>query len=88
MKANEIEKWKKIREKGRLRFILLTGILSYGVPLFVVLTYMNPPKMPLSAVDLIITFLICAVAGGSAFGYILWSVQEMRYRKAVKNGNA
>jgi hypothetical protein len=45
---------------------------------------MNPPKMPLSITDLIVTLLICAVAGGSAFGYILWVVQEKRYRKALE----
>ncbi len=83
MKPKEIEQWQKTREKGMVRFILLTGILSYGLPLFVVLNYMNPPKMPLSITDLIVTLLICAVAGGSAFGYILWVVQEKRYRKAL-----
>jgi hypothetical protein len=36
-----------------------------------------------SVTDLILTLLICAVAGGSAFGYILWVVQEKRYRKAL-----
>jgi hypothetical protein len=83
MKPKEIEQWRKTREKGILRFILFTGILSYGLPLFVVLNFMDPPKMPLSITDLIVTLLICAVAGGSAFGYILWVVQERRYRKAL-----
>jgi len=83
MKPKEIEQWQKTREKGLVRFILFTGILSYGLPLFVVLNFMDPPKMPLSIADLIATFLICAVAGGSAFGYILWVVQEKRYRKAL-----
>jgi hypothetical protein len=83
MKPKEIEQWQKNREKGLLRFILFTGILSYGLPMFVVLNFMAPPKMPLSITDLIVTLLICAVAGGSAFGYILWLVQEKRYRKAL-----
>jgi hypothetical protein len=83
MKPKEIEQWQKTREKGLVRFILITGILSYGLPLFVVLNFMEPPKMPLSITDLIVTLLICAVAGGSAFGYILWVVQEKRYRKAL-----
>ncbi len=83
MKPKEVEQWKKAREKGMLRFILITGILSYGMPLFVVLNFMNPPKTPFSITDFIVTLLICAVAGGSAFGYILWVVQEKRYRKAI-----
>jgi len=83
MKPKEIGQWQKTREKGLARFILATGILSYGMPLFVVLNFMDPPKMPLSITDLIVTLLICAVAGGSAFGYILWVVQEKRYRKAL-----
>lgn len=83
MKPKEIEQWQKAREKGMVRFILFTGILSYGLPLFIVLNFMTPPKMPLSIADLIVTLLICAVAGGSAFGYILWVVQEKRYRKAL-----
>jgi hypothetical protein len=83
MKPREIEQWKKNREKGMARFILFTGILSYGLPLFAVLNVMNPPKTPLSITDMIVTFLICAVAGGSAFGYILWHVQEKRFRRAL-----
>ncbi len=83
MKPKEFEQWQKTREKGLARFILVTGILSYGMPLFVVLNFMDPPKMPLSITDFIVTLLICAVAGGSAFGYILWVVQEKRYRKAL-----
>ncbi len=83
MKPKEVEQWQKTSEKGMLRFILFTGILSYGVPMFVVLNFMNPPKEPFSITDLIVTLLICAVAGGSAFGYILWVVQEKRYRKAI-----
>ncbi len=69
--------------EGDGTFYFVHGILSYGLPLFVVLNFMNPPKMPLSITDLIVTLLICAVAGGSAFGYILWVVQEKRYRKAL-----
>ncbi|MGE5893943.1 MAG: hypothetical protein ACM34I_07795 [bacterium] len=82
MKPQEFEKWKKIREKGMIRFILLTGILSYGLPMFVVLNIINPPKEPLSITDILAVFLICAVAGGGVFGYIMWLVQERRYRKA------
>ncbi|HLQ27081.1 MAG TPA: hypothetical protein VK138_14550 [Acidiferrobacterales bacterium] len=87
MKPQEIERWKKIRDKGMPRFILLTGILSYGVPMFVALNFIIPPKNPLSITDIVVTLLICAVAGGGVFGYIVWLVQEKRYRKVLDKAN-
>ena len=84
MKPQEVEKWKKVREKGLLHFIAVTGVLSFGVPLFIALNFMNPPSKPLTPVDYVVLFLICAVAGGSLFGYLVWAVQEKKYKKAIQ----
>jgi hypothetical protein len=84
MKPQEIEKWKKVRDKGLVRFIAVTGIFSFGVPMFVVLNFMNPPTKPLTVIDYIVLFLICAVAGGILFGYLVWVIQEKRYKKATE----
>ena len=88
MKPQEIEKWKKVRDKGLVHFIAVRGILSFGVPMFVVLNLMNPPTKPLTVIDYIVIFLICAVAGGSLFGYLVWVIQEKKYKKATKGTDA
>jgi hypothetical protein len=82
MKPEELAKWQKIRGKGMLRFIAVTGFLSFGVPMFVVQNFMFPSDKPLTAADYLNLFLISAVAGGILFGYFMWVIQERRYIKA------
>ena len=82
MKPDEIEKWKKTREKGMARFIAVTGILSFGLPMFVAQNFMFLPDKPLAFADYLVLFLITTVAGGMLFGYSMWIIQERRYAKA------
>src|SRR6266496_2513438 len=56
--------------------------------ILVVLNFMNPPTKPLIVIDYIVLFLICAVAGGSLFGYLVWVIQERRYKKATEGTGA
>jgi hypothetical protein len=83
MKPKEIERWRKVRGKGLPHFIVRTGMLAYGLPMFFVVNFVDPPKMPLNVTDLVVMLLICAVAGGSAFAYAVWLVQEKRLQKAL-----
>ncbi|NKF21733.1 hypothetical protein [Solimonas marina] len=79
MKPKEIERWKKRRDGGMLRFIGLAGVLAWGVPMFVAMTFFVPhPK--LSVPECAILWL-CA---GGLYGAVMWFVQEHRYRKAME----
>lgn len=80
MKPEQIEKWREIRGKGMLRYVLVGGVLSYGLAMFVVMTFVvNRDKLSTSFIG------ISAIAwsiGGAFFGLAMWFVQERQFRKA------
>lgn len=83
MKQKEFDAWTKVREKGRMRYVLTTG-LSWGAMMFVVMTFFvhkiktdNPVAIALSAV-------IWAL-GGLFFGFAMWFTLERRYKKAARS---
>ena len=80
MKPAELERWSVLRAKGRLRYVLLHGVLAYGLPMFLVMTFLVRPQ-PQTPVLLAISAALWAV-GGLVFGLIMWHVNERRYRKA------
>ncbi len=78
MKAIEFERWARTRAQGKYRFVLLNGVLAYGVPMFVIMTFMIPHPMftkPESALLWLLT--------GAGYGIATWLMQEHRYRKAA-----
>ena len=83
MKPQERERWQGVRAQGARRFILRTGVLAYGMPMFVAMTFfVNEP--PSGAAGIAISLLIWCL-GGAAFGAIMWHLTERRYRKAERS---
>ncbi len=77
MKASERDRWARTRMQGMRRFVLFSGVLAYGVPMFVIMTFLIPhPK--LSGVQSALLWLLT----GAVYGTLMWTVQEYRYRKA------
>ena len=85
MKPKQLEAWKKSREKGMLHFVLISGVLLYGLPMFVVMTLMVH-RTDLSPQNIGISAVIWALAG-ALFGIAMWYIQEWQFRKA-SNGSA
>jgi hypothetical protein len=85
---NHIRKWEETRQKGKLRFIFLQGVVSWGVPMFVVMTFVlnreransDPPWMLLASA------VIWAI-GGACFGLAMWAISERRYQKYIASKN-
>jgi hypothetical protein len=78
MKASEWERWARTRTQGMSRFVLLRGVLAYGLPMFVIMTFLFPhPNFtkPQSAMLWLLT--------GAGYGIAMWLMQEYRYRKGV-----
>jgi hypothetical protein len=78
MKASEFERWARTRARGKYRFVLVSGVLAYGLPMFVIMTFMIPhPRFtrPESALLWLLT--------GAGYGMAMWLMQEYRYRKAA-----
>ncbi|ANB16261.1 hypothetical protein [Dokdonella koreensis] len=86
MKPEQIERWKVVRAKGRWRYVLVNGIASYGLAMFVVMTFfVNRDK--LSPGFIAVSALLWTL-GGAAFGAITWWWFERRYRAAGRRGTS
>ena len=86
MKEKQFDKWQKMRMKGKRRFILINGLLSWGVPMFVVMTFVvNMPENAEMTFGLIAINALIWTLGGLAFGYLTWTLSEKNYQKELKN---
>jgi hypothetical protein len=74
------ERWQTQRAAGRRRFVLLTGMLAWGVPMFVVMTFFaKGPAVPRPG--FIAVSAVIWLAAGALFGFSVWTVSERKYRK-------
>lgn len=79
VKPEQLEKWKQTRAKGMFRYVLLSGVFSYGLAMFVVMTFVvNSDKLSSSFVGF---SAILWTVGGALFGLATWFVQERQFRK-------
>jgi hypothetical protein len=80
VKQQQLEKWKATREKGMLRYVLVTGVLSYGLAMFVAMTFFVHHG------DLNLKFIAISAflwtLGGAVFGIATWFALEHQFRKA------
>lgn len=79
MQSREFDRWAKVREQGMLRYVLFRGLLCYGLPMFVLMTFVLPHPR-LSAVQSVFLWWVLAGAG---YGIGMWMVQERRFRKVA-----
>jgi len=76
MRASESRRWAETRKQGMLRFVMRSGVLLYGMPMFVIMTYLIPhPRLSTGQSALL------WLAAGACYGIALWLVQERRYRR-------
>ena len=78
----DLKKWEITRQKGKPRFILLSGVLGYGLPMFVVMTFFvnRQQDKPITPAMIAISAVVWAI-GGASFGLIMWAITERRYQK-------
>lgn len=80
--ANRMENWRNKRESGMFIYVLQTGILSWGLIMYLVMAVV--PALtgsdPLDLVSLLWQAGIWAI-GGALFGYVGWLFSERQYSK-------
>ena len=81
MKAKGLRNWEKARAGGMTRFVLLRGVLSYGLTMFIVMTFIVH-RGDLSARFIAISAGLWLV-GGAVFGALTWFLMERIYRRFV-----
>ena len=81
MKTKGMRNWEKTRAGGMMRFVLLRGVLSYGLTMFIVMTFIVH-RGDLSARFIAISAGLWLV-GGATFGALAWVLMERIYRRLV-----
>jgi hypothetical protein len=79
MQGRELDRWSKVRGQGMLRYVLLRGLLCYGLPMFVLMTYVIPHPRLTVAQSAVLWWAIA----GAGYGVGMWMVQERRFRKVA-----
>jgi len=79
MQNREFDRWARIRGQGMLRYVLLSGLLCFGLPMFVIMTFVIPhPRLTVMQ-----SALLWWVIAGAGYGVAMWLVQERRFRRVT-----
>lgn len=88
MDSKAIERWKKIKSKGKARYIIVGSVIGWGIPVGLIATFLNVAFdagfslkyiASLSFVyDLLITLAVFMLAG-IPFGFSMWKYMERTY---------
>jgi drug/metabolite transporter (DMT)-like permease len=73
-----LKRWSQERAKGRWRYMLVVGVLSWGAPMFIAMTFFVSRPAHLTP-DAILISAILWVIGGLAFGALVWFFSERRF---------
>ena len=91
--TDKLEKWQKLRAKGKWNYILIYGVLGWGVgtgilfslvfPLVINAMFFKVPFLPVFALSIVVFPL-----GGVAWGYWMWIYCEKVYWEAKASEQA
>jgi hypothetical protein len=79
VKPKGLRNWEKTRAYGMTHFVLFRGVLSYGLTMFVVMTFIVH-RGDLSPRFIVVSAVLWLI-GGAAFGALTWFFMERVYRK-------
>ena len=82
---NDIKKWETTRKKGKAKFILTNGVLSWGLPMFFVMTFVvNRPAHGATPPSMVMISAVIWALGGALFGTVIWTMSEKKYLKFLE----
>ncbi len=87
MTERQAEKWAATRAKGRSRYILLFGVLGWGLTMVVLWTALMVADLGWSSLPVLLP--VAAIAfpcGGYLWGATMWYFAERAYSKRPASG--
>lgn len=80
--------WEPTREKGKANYILIHGVLLFGIPMLIFMSFItNPFANGLFSAAVLVHCMVWLVAG-LVYGLIMWHWFEYRFTKArAKHGS-
>lgn len=79
-------KWEKTRINGKWRFIIIRGILFFGMSMFIFMYFIFPEQLNWSLEKAFISFAKW-VAYGAIFGWWMWQYFEKKYLSLTINSD-
>jgi hypothetical protein len=86
MNPRFLENWKKVRAKGIRRYVVVYGILGWGIPMFIGAALFIH-RGPLTVMDALVLGMLCSLGGGF-FGAATWRQHEREFLRATASENA
>jgi formate-dependent nitrite reductase membrane component NrfD len=79
-----IRQWEHIERVGFWKFILLRGVLAWGVPVFLIMIFVFHQPQVKHVTASVVIFSACVwLLGGAGFGCWTWRRAKRKYEKAV-----
>ena len=81
-----VKRWALARARGMWHYVLVSGVIAWGVPMFFVMTYVvsKPPNL---TPGLLTGLAALWATGGLAFGVSVWLISEKRYKRLAPPDN-
>ena len=82
--------WSRLRRQGMLRFVLLYGVVGWGglsAAVWMVWMWFTASKEYFAQTFFSqpLIFVLAVAFGGLVFGFLLWHVNEIRYKQALED---
>jgi hypothetical protein len=78
-----VKRWSAARARGMWHYVLVSGVIAWGVPMFFLMTFVVS-KSPHLTLGLLTGSAALWATGGVAFGVSVWLVSERRYRRLAQ----
>jgi len=88
MKQKHLENWREVRKNGWTKFVLVHGLLAWGLPMFIAMAFLNKPFTDGFTTTAAITHYIVWPLAGILFGASVWWISEWRFKRAVRSESA
>jgi hypothetical protein len=72
--------WEAKRARGKARFVLMSGVVGWGIPMFFFMTFIVNRKRAEDPRLVLLSAIIWAL-GGAGFGFFIWVASEKKYQK-------
>ncbi len=79
--------WQKHRQGGVFRFVLLWGLLGWGVTNLIMLEIIIPYMEGLDKAFPDLTTILIHILVGLLWGFFMWHIMEWRFAKETKKCN-
>ncbi len=85
---NQFAKWARTRGHGLLRFVLVQGMLLWGVGTAILFSLFESLVCGYKMSDCLSVSIVIFPLGGVAWGVAMWFVMESKYKKQIASGGS